>query len=54
MLPSLGHPHIAIITQKVSGKFYKERTRKKKGVKGVPPLGCLPFWGREGGTLINY
>jgi hypothetical protein len=22
------------------------------GVKGVLPLGCLPFWGREGVTLL--
>jgi len=22
------------------------------GVKGIPPLGCLPLWGREGVTLI--
>jgi hypothetical protein len=24
-----------------------------KGVKGVPTLGCLPLWGREGVTLIT-
>ena len=24
------------------------------GVKGVLPLGCLPLWGREGVTLIDY
>jgi hypothetical protein len=24
---------------------------KKRGVKGVHPLGCLPLWGREGVTL---
>jgi len=23
------------------------------GVKGMPPLGCLPLWGREGVTLIT-
>jgi hypothetical protein len=24
----------------------------KKGGKGILPLGCLPFWGREWVTLI--
>jgi hypothetical protein len=26
---------------------------KKKGVKGLLPLGCFPLWGREGVTLIQ-
>jgi len=24
----------------------------ERGVKGMPPLDCLPLWGREGVTLI--
>jgi hypothetical protein len=24
----------------------------EKGVKGMPPLGCLPLWGSEGVTLV--
>jgi hypothetical protein len=27
--------------------------RRRKGVKGMFPLGCLPLWGREGVTLID-
>jgi hypothetical protein len=29
-----------------------ETGRNAEGVKGTLPLGCLPFWGREGVTLI--
>jgi hypothetical protein len=26
----------------------------ERGVKGMPPLDCLPLWGREGVTLIAF
>jgi hypothetical protein len=29
-----------------------ENITLKNGVKGMHPLDCLPFWGREGVTLI--
>jgi hypothetical protein len=29
------------------------RARRRKGVKGMFPLGCLPLLGREGVTLID-
>jgi hypothetical protein len=41
-----GIPPIAIIPDKV--KIYPE---KKRGVKGMLPLGCFPLWGREGVIL---
>jgi hypothetical protein len=44
--PLLGHPPIAITPDTV--EIYPE---KKKGVKGMLPLGCFPLWGREGVIL---
>jgi len=26
----------------------------ERGVKGMPPLDCLPLWGREGVTLMAF
>jgi len=43
--PPLGHPPIAITPDKV------EIYPKKKGVKGMLPLGCFPLWEREGVIL---
>jgi hypothetical protein len=30
------------------------RRNAGKGVKGMRPLSCLPLWGREGVTLVNF
>ena len=27
---------------------------KYGGSRGLPPLGCLPLWGREGVTFTNF
>ena len=31
-----------------------QKQKKDKGVKGILPLVCLPLWGREGVTLIDF
>jgi hypothetical protein len=36
----------------IEGKAALLKPSKKVGVKGIPPLGCFPLWGREGVTLL--
>jgi hypothetical protein len=47
-----GIPHDAISTQKVNENRSAESNGKKRGVKGMLPLGGLPLWGSVGVTLI--
>jgi len=49
----VGIPHVEIGSQKVSEKTSGKKGRRKKGVKGMFPLGCLPLWGKEWVILIN-
>jgi hypothetical protein len=35
----------------LSGFGSVEPLKKKRGVKGVHPMGCLPLWGSKGVTL---
>ena len=48
----VGIPPIERGPQKVSEKPSGKKGRKK-GVKGMFPLGCFPLWGREGVIFIT-
>jgi hypothetical protein len=37
---------------KIFTRISRVNGRNEKGVKGMPPLGCLPLWGSEGITFL--
>jgi hypothetical protein len=43
----------AITPEKLTTNSPFSLMRNVEGVNEIPPLGCLPLWGREGVTLIG-